>query len=193
MHHLLTRFPTQPVLVLALWASLHAPSWTASAQVAAGQDIIPYADAKHPAQPITGRGALHFMAPVPYPERGVLIVGGGFLTASVVWTIVDFDARTLMQVRTLKQVLPDGGAETVVSSRQGRTLALDELNGVVVQANAVWNSSRPPAPPPTMVDVTCDVVLFDGAAVLSDLGNKCPAEHLVEAIRALQLPPAPGR
>ena len=193
MRRFLTRSPTRLVLVLALWASFHAPRWTASAQAAAGQDIIPYAGTKHPAQPTIGRDSLHLTAPVPYPNRGVLIVGGSGLTASAIWTVVDFDARTLTQVKTLTQVLPDGEAEMIVSSRQDRTLALEELNGVVMEANAVWNPSRPPAARPILTDVSCDVVLFDGAAVLSDFGFACAAEQLVKAIRALQLPPASGR
>ncbi len=188
MHQAFMRWSAAIAIALTICTGLSAPGRPASAQA-----TLPYASIKDPAQPITGRDALHLMAPIPYPERGVLIVGGSGLTASAVWTIVDVGAGTIVWVRTITQMLPDGEVEMVVSSRQGRPLAIGELNGVIEQANAVWNPPRPPALPPMLTDVSCDVVLFDGTAVPSDFGSVCPAEHLVKAIRALQLPPAPGR
>lgn len=161
----------------------------ALAQGAAGDAITPYAPVKRPSRAITRRDTLRFLLPGPYPERGVLVSNGSFLSPGARWTIIDLDAPAIVRLRTTTRTLPDGRREAVIDSKAGRSLTAGEVNAVIEQANAVWNPPPiPPAPPRMLTDVTCDVVLFDREDVLHDFGFACPSERFVAAIEALAVP-----
>lgn len=143
--------------------------------------VLPYAAAKR-SKNIAFRANNHMKAPLPEPESGILIARGSFLSSLASWTVVDLKAATITRALTLTKRDSNDSSYFIVD-QAARSLTVQELNNITLQANAIWNPRPKPHTPllqPT--DVTCDVLLFDHGFFLHDWGMACPDEGLVTVI-----------
>ena len=175
-----------PVSLLLLTAYL-ALAEPAMAQSATAETAIPYAPVKRPYGTAIRRETLSFTAPMSYPRRGVMLIFSNGLSQGASWITVDVDARRIERAHTTMQTMPDGESEVILDSKEGGALFLAEVNTVVTLANEIWNPPpRSPGLRHFVTDARCDILLFDGDAVVRTIGSGDSSDPLVKAILILK-------
>ncbi|WP_183193223.1 hypothetical protein [Aureimonas jatrophae] len=154
--------------------------------VAADPPVPGYAAVKRDAPARLSRANVRLaLAPVDWPQHGMLVAIGSVVSPRARWLVVDLDQMTVRRATTR---LADGGGPARIESERIHTISADERRDAIASGNEVW--SRRDSDPPVLGEPTdrlCSVVLFDGDDVLHETGSDCPRPRLVAVLEAVAM------
>jgi len=157
--------------------------------------MIAYARVKSSAQQIAPRSTLGWNCRTRFPNRGVVVGAGSFLSRAATFYMVDIDKRA---VRRIMVDAEPPSTQQVIRYDDAAELGPEDLNPFIGKANHVWRNGMSKKAERQPLHVTSSLLLLDGDLMFEDSGSPFHGldKVMVAAVKDLverKLPRSPTR